>query len=120
MERSGCEGALIGYRSVDNVTLDLDGTDKSDLAWVIFEVEQEDLARTTGVFKHDQQPRDARINATHTSSETIRIRGAFNDRAIGETSDWTLHWIAATGARLDDTSSFIGFRAVASRHHPTK
>ena len=43
------KGALIGYRSVDNITFDLDGKDKSDLAWVIFEVAQGDLGRTTGV-----------------------------------------------------------------------
>jgi hypothetical protein len=114
------EGALIRYRSVDNITLDLDGKDKSDLAWVIFEVVQGDLARTTGVLGTINNHVTLELMRLIRAQKTIRIKGAFNDRDTGETSDWTLHWIAATGARLEDTSSFIGFRAVASRHHPTK
>ena len=114
------EGALIGYRSVDNITFNLDGKDKSDLAWVIFEVAQGDLARTTGVLGTINNHVTLELMRLIRAQKTIRIRGAFNDRDIGETSDWTLQWIAATGARLEDTSSFIGFRAVASRHHPTK
>ena len=114
------EGALIGYRSVDNIILNLDGKDKPDVAWVIFEVAQGDLARTTGVLGTINNHVTLELMRLIRAQKTIRIRGAFNDRGIGEPSDWTLHLIAATGARLEDTSSLIGFRAVASRHHPRK
>ena len=114
------EGGLVGYRSVDNVALELDGEDSPSLGWVIFEVAHGDLERTTGALGTINNYETLKLLRLIRAQKTIRIIGVFNGRDVAETSDWMLDLMVGTGVRLEDTSSFIGFRAVASRHHPTK
>ncbi len=84
---------LRGYRSVGDVSFDLDGTLSTCIGWVLFEVGDTQLEHVRGVISTFNNYATLTILRLAHDQEPCRIHGWF-DNGQTDTSEWTLDSVA--------------------------
>ncbi len=102
--------ALKGYRSVGDVTFDLDSTLSTNIGWVILEVDDSKSAGTRGLIGTFSNYVMLMLIRFKRRQKPCRIHGWFDDGTTGTTM-WRLDDVAFTGFLVRDVNGFIGFRA---------
>ncbi len=101
---------LRGYRSIGDITFDLDGALSSDIGWVIFEVSDGQPDRGQGVIGTFNNYVTLTLVRFKWAQKPCRINGIFDDGETGENT-WLLDNVGFTGILFRDVSGLIGFRA---------
>ncbi|MGZ4938343.1 MAG: hypothetical protein ACXVI3_06835 [Halobacteriota archaeon] len=106
------ENTLRGYRSVGDLTCDLDGTLSTNIGWVLFEVASSDDDTVRGIIGTYNHYATLLLLRTFRAKRPFRMRGVFEDE-IAEARAWALDDVVCTAVDLYDVSGFIAFRATA-------
>ncbi len=112
----GKESSLKGYRCIDDVIFDLDGTISTDIGWALFEVLDGDLDAVHGVIGTYNNYATLQLVRLDRAKRPCHLYGVFDDGATGA-REWTLNDIVFTAILVRDVSGFAGFRATVV--HPT-
>ncbi|MGZ4908815.1 MAG: hypothetical protein ACXVIG_07500 [Halobacteriota archaeon] len=107
---------LRGYRSIGDVTFDLDGALFSDIGWVIFEVSDSQPNRGQGVIGTFNNYATLTLVRFRHTQKPCQIQGVFDDGETGE-HVWQLDDVVFTGVLFRDVNGLIGFRAGKCQPH---
>ncbi len=102
---------LRGYRSVGDVTFDLDGTVSTDIGWVIFEVASSDPHMARGIIGTYNHYATLQVLRAFYGKRPCRMHGEFEDGV--SVHAWTLDDMTITAVDVYDVGGFIAFRAAA-------
>ena len=114
MERTD-GGEVCGYGSIGDVILELDGNDCPDAGWVLFETARGYCKDAAGVIGTVDNYITLKLLRVMNARRPLRINGLFKYVNTGEIDRWMLDGVVLTGLQFSDTSTFIGFRAVACK-----
>ncbi len=106
---------LRGYRSVNDISFDLDGVFSTYIGWVLFEVGNTQLERVRGVIGTFNNYATLMLLRLARDQKPCRIHGRFKDGQT-DASEWTLDNVTYTGAEVHDESGFVAFHASAFIH----
>ncbi len=106
---------LRGYRSVNDISFDLDGVFSTYIGWVLFEVGDTQLERVRGVIGTFNNYATLMLLRLARDQRPCRVHGRFNDGQT-DASEWTLDNVTYTGAEVHDESGFVAFHASAFIH----
>ena len=101
---------LRGYRGIGDITFDLDGLLSADIAWVIFEVSDEEPEAGQGVIGTFNNYGTLQLVRFERSQKPCRIYGVFDDGETGERT-FLLDNVVFSEFLLRDVTGLIGFRA---------
>ncbi len=106
---------LRGFRSVGDITFDLDGSVSADVGWVLFEVANSDPDAAYGIIGTYNHYATLLLLRTFHAERPCRIYGEFEDSA-NVARAWTLEDAIFIALNVYDVGGFIAFRAAASAH----
>ncbi len=109
----GAEGSTLrGYRGIGDITFDLNGTPTTDIGWVLFEVNDDQLDRGRGIVGTFNNYATLRLIRSTRTKTPCRIYGLFDDGKT-RSNTWLLDDVVFTGMLVRDASGILGFRAGA-------
>ncbi len=115
--RTPDDDTLGGYRSVGDVTFNLDGTASTDLGWVLFEIVSSDPDTARGIIGTYNHYATLQLMRTFQTQRPCHIYGEFED-GVNVSRAWALHDVVSTVLDVYDVSGFVAFRAAALMEPP--
>lgn len=113
---SAAKGKTVrGYRSVGDVSFDLDGTFSTWVGWTLFETSELHRAHVRGVIGTFDNYATLVLLRLARDQRPCRVHGRFDDGQRG-VREWTLDNVVFTDAEVLDESGFVAFRASAFDH----